>query len=226
MEDVAAITGVTTELHPEDRDDDRQRDLKRDLLSPKLHIEGTTCSAAAGSPYRVEVLVNGQPAGISLQDGLGFVKINKGDTYSIRLHNLSPHDAAVRLSIDGLSVFTFSQLAEPDGTPKYRFYIVPKNSVGEIKGWHKTNSEVSSFLVTEYDKSAAASINHDQNIGTITAVFSAAWPRTGPKPADEDLTGKGLPNATGFGPPIAQVVEEVQRDVGRVRASVSLRYSK
>jgi len=225
-EDIVQMLGVTTELYPEDAHADRSRDLKENILHPKLHIVGTKCSATSRSPYQIEVLVHGQPVPVRLDNGLGFVNIDRGQIYSLRIYNNSDYDAAVKLSIDGLSVFTFSDLHEPDGTPKYRFYIIPKGRFIELKGWHKNNTVVNSFLVTKYADSAAASINHSQDIGTITAAFFAAWPKGGQRPHDEDFTAKGAGNATGFGPPIKDVVKEAQHDVGRLRASVSLRYSK
>lgn len=225
-EEVAQLLGTTSELYPEDRLIDRNRDLKDRILHPKLYIDGTKCGASESSPYRIEVLIHGQPVPVRMDNGLGFVNIDRGDVYSVRIYNDSDYDAAVRLSIDGLNIFTFSDLAEPDGTPRYSFYIVPKHKVVELKGWHKNNSVVNSFKVTSYADSAAATINHTHDLGTITAVFSAAWPKNGPRPHDEDFTAKGDGNATGFGPPVTQVVQEVHREVGSMRASISLRYSK
>lgn len=225
-EEVVELLGVTTELHPEDRDSDRNRDLKDNILNPKLYVDGTKCGASQTSPYRIEILVHGNPVPVRLEHGQGHVNIDRGDIYSIRIYNDSDYDAAVRLSIDGLNIFTFSDLEEPDGSPRYSFYIVPKHRVVQLKGWHKNNSVVNSFKVTSYADSAAATINHRHDIGTITAVFSAAWPKNGPRPHDEDFTSKGAGNATGFGPPVSQVVKEVRREVGRMRASISLRYSR
>lgn len=224
--DVAELLGATTEIHPEDREVDRNRDLRKHILKPNLYVDGTQCCPSKKSEYRIEVLVHGHPAPIDVTDGLGFVKINKGDIYSVKIYNHSKYDAAVRLSVDGLNIFTFSNLRNHDGTPRYSFYIVPAQKVVELKGWHRDNQVVNSFQVTRYADSAAASINHHHDLGTITAVFSAAWPKGGQKPHDEDFTSKGEPNATGFGPPVTQVVKEVQREVGRMRASISLRYSK
>jgi hypothetical protein len=142
------------------------------------------------------------------------------------MHNQSEYDAAVRLSIDGLSIFRFSELRNPDGQPRYQFYVIPKGQSIELKGWHKTNEKVSSFRVTSYAESAAASIQHEQNIGTITATFSAAWPKDGPRPQDEDTIAKGSGNATGFGPVVTQLAKEVERQEGKLRASISLRYTR
>lgn len=224
--DIAHLLGATTEVYPEDREIDRNRDLKKQILHPNLYVDGTQCCPSQKSPYRIEIMVHGHPLPIDVTDGLGFVKINRGDIYSVKVYNHSQYDAAVRLSIDGLNVFTFSELRKHDGTPKYSFYIVPAHKVVQLKGWHRDNHAVNSFLVTKYADSAAATINHGHDIGTITAVFSAAWPKGGKRPHDEDFIAKGGPNATGFGPPVEQVVQEVQREVGRMRASISLRYSK
>lgn len=224
--DIAHLLGATTEVYTEDRPIDRNRDLKKQILDPHLYVDHHKCGPSKGSPYRIEVLVHGQSVPIDVTDGLGYVKINRHDIYSVRIHNNSQYDAAVRLSIDGLNVFTFSRLRKPDGQPKYHFYIVPAHKMVELKGWHLDNHTVSSFKVTEYADSAAASIHHNHDIGTITAVFSAAWPKGGQKPHDENYTAKGGRNATGFGPPVSQVVQEVQREVGQMRASISLRYTR
>lgn len=225
-EDVASLLGTTLELYPEDREIDRNKDFRKQILHPKFYVDGHKCGVSEKSPYRIEVLVHGHPTPVNVADGLGFVKLHKGDIYSVKIYNHSQYDAAVRLSVDGLNVFTFSELRKPDKSPKYKFYIVPAHKVIELKGWHRNNHKVDSFQVTSYADSAAATIHHTHDIGTITAVFSAAWPKGGKRPHDEGFTAKGGPNATGFGPPVTQVVKEVQRDVGQMRASISLRYSK
>lgn len=225
-EDIASLLGATTEIYAQDKHIDRNRDYKKHLLDPRLYIDGSKCAPNEHCPYQIEILVHGHPLPIRLHDGLGHVSIKHGDIYAVRIYNKSPYDAAVRLSVDGLNVFTFSQLRKHDGSPKYEFYIVPAHKTVTLKGWHRSNSTVDSFLVTDYAKSAAATIQHQHELGTITAVFSAAWPKGGQKPHDEDFTGKGGGKATGFGPPVAQQVNEVHREVGRMRAAISLRYDK
>lgn len=225
-EEVVELLGVTTNLYPEDIDEDRNKDLKKRITNPKCHIDGSKCSADQKSPFSVEIAVNGRPLPVNLHEGLGFVDIQHGDVYTVRLYNNSQYEAAVRLSIDGLSVFTFSDILDPrTREPKYQHYIIPPQRHIELYGWHKTNEVVNSFLVTSYAKSAAATIQHKQDIGTITAVFSAAWAKDGTPPSDENLVGRG-DNATGFGPPVKQVSEEVERTIGRLRSSISLRYNK
>ena len=235
---VVQIAGVsvaipTDDVVQEDRDN-RILDAVQGNGDPP-RVDGTRVFAGPGSPYGIEVLV-GQgptPRAAALEEGLPFVRISRGEVYQIRLINNSQLDAAVRLTIDGLNTFTFSALrSEEDGNrqgrPRYDVWIIPAGKSGVIKGWHKTNELVDSFLITGYAQSAAATLNHDANIGTITAVFSAAWPVDQDPPADEPPTAKGIHegDATGFGPPVEQVVEEVQRTVGVVRASVSVRYAR
>lgn len=226
QEDVVDLLGATTALFPEDSAKDRNKDLKKSVLDPSIHIEGTKTVAKQGSPYAMEIVVHGQPLQVLDVQGLGFVDINKGDKYTIRLFNNSGIEAAVRLTIDGLSVFEFSDIRnEKTGEPKYTYYIIPPHKHIELHGWHKSNKIVHSFLVTSYSESAAATIEHKQDIGTITAQFSAAWPKGSPPPKDESLVGRG-DKATGFGPPVEQVTKEVEREVGRLRAAISLRYDR
>jgi len=49
----------------------------------------------------------------------------------------------VTLTIDGLDVFSFSELRK-DGRPKYGHFIVPANSSFIITGWFKTNDKADS----------------------------------------------------------------------------------
>ena len=226
-QDIAQLTGATTTLHPEDLPREQSSDLKESLLGPTIHLtSGTKCSAGSESPYQIEIVAAGRPLTVDVADGLGFVKLNRGQTYRIRLYNNSNFDAAVQVTIDGLNVFSFSKIRNPTtGKPRYSVYVVPARRYVELIGWHRTNEVVDSFLVTSYAESAAATIDHQQNIGTITAVFAAAWPKNGDPPLDEDMIGRGG-NATGFGPPVEQVVQETERQIGQMRASISLRYDK
>ena len=162
---------------------------------------------------------------------LAFTKIERGELYAVRLINDSNLDAAVQLSIDGLSMFAFSQLRHKDGSqkgePLYTTVIVPATKSAIIAGWHVSNDKTDKFLMTEYAKSAAATLNHTSNLGTITATFQAAWPEGSPAPADEPGKRRGgTGDATGFGPRIDVKYEEVKRNLGVIRDTVSVRYAK
>ncbi|MCA9052381.1 MAG: hypothetical protein KDA75_01025 [Planctomycetaceae bacterium] len=203
--------------------------LRESLVDPKVTLSNnnTRYRASDDSPYEIEILIDDHPCAIQLEEGLPYVEIKSGQVYAVKIYNNSPHDSAVRLLIDGLSVFSFSDVRDAQtGKPKYSVYIVDAKSEATLKGWHKTNDHVESFLVTGYDNSAAAKLGHTENLGTITVTFSAAWPKGSPPPPDEFTSKSAGGNATGFGPPVEHKVEEVQRDIGRVRASLSIRYTR
>src|SRR5262249_8539050 len=77
--------------------------------------------------------------------------------------------------------------------------------------------------VTEYAKSAAAQLQNESNIGAITASFSAAWPDT---PPPDEPGGARAANATARGPSGRQDFNIVSYFIGKVRATVSVRYNK
>ncbi|WP_404310248.1 cupredoxin domain-containing protein [Neorhodopirellula lusitana] len=226
--EITQLVGATTKLHPEDSESDRQKDLADALLSPSFHLDGTVMRAEDGDDFGVEILVNGTPAALSNEQGHAFVEIKKDQTYAIRVINTAAFDAATFISIDGLSIFEFSELRNPDGRPLYRHYIIPSDPSGRtLAGWHKTNQKVEKFLVTKYADSAVAIRNtadDDESIGTITVRFHAAWDPAGPPPSDEDTTKGEV--ATGFGAAVKQTAKEVRRQVGALRSALSIRYVK
>jgi hypothetical protein len=156
--------------------------------------------------------------------------VPRGKAYAVRLINEAPFEAAVQLRIDGLSMFTFSELRQPNGEPKYTAVILPPHKDGKpgeaiIRGWHVNNEVSDKFVVTEYAKSAAASLKHTADIGTITATFQATW--TKGKLPDEPEKGRGgMGDATGRGDRIGQEYQEVVRNLGAIRDCISVRYTK
>lgn len=225
-EDVVQLLGITTDLYPEDSAEDRNSDLKKRIEHPQVHISGNRCSASSRSPYHMQLMIGRSSLPLQERAGKAFVALQRADIYTVRLYNESEYDAAVKLCIDGLNVFTFSKLKKANGQPKYSVYVVPAGKMIELKGWHRTNDVVDQFQVMKYADSAAATLKHTQDIGTITASFFAAWPKGGTRPHDEDFVSKGDGNATGFGPPVRQAAKEVQREIGRLRSSVSIRYAQ
>jgi len=226
------LMGAPVDLPPSLLPEKRDKRLRESLTKPHTHLAGTRISASDDANYAIELLVNGKPRAAKDDDGLAFVKIDRGETYAVRLINNSDLEAGVHLAIDGLNVFTFSELRLKEGPkkgePQYSVWIVPPKSSVLIKGWHRNNEVSDSFLVTEYAKSAAASINSTANIGTITASFSASWPMDQLPPKDEPPKKKGITpgDGTGFGPPVEMKVTGVKRNVGAIREAVSVRYSK
>ncbi len=156
-------------------------------------------------------------------DGLAFCKIARNELYGIRVYNLSPYDAAVTLTVDGLSVFAFSE------NKTYTHYIIPAGGKADIVGWHRTNAVADSFRVVGYGESEVARLlPSSSSVGTVTAVFAAAWNAGATPPPDEAPRSKGAPpaDATGRGPAVAAKFVEVVKDVGVPRSTVSIRYTK
>ncbi len=221
---VASMFGITVDLPPDDSPRDRRQKIRESIDQPKASIAQSRIATSTSSPYAVEVLVKSGsdwlPRGATDDEGLAYVPIKPDETYAVLFHNDSPYDAAVTLTIDGLSMFSFSQNAS------YRqlgYVIIGAKSTGTIYGWHRTNEVSDSFLVTEYAKSAAAELKQTSDLGTITCSVSAAWPVDGLAPPDETRRGD---NATGRGPEIAAKYKEIQRVIGRTRAAISCRYTK
>jgi hypothetical protein len=227
-----SLLGTPVDLPPRLTPEKRSQRLRDSLSKPRTRLQGARVSVGEDAQYAVELWVNGKPRAAKEDEGLAFVKIDRGESYAVRLINDSDREAGVRLSIDGLNVFEFSELRHKEGDkkgePLYSVWLVPPKSSILIKGWHRNNEVSDSFLVTEYAKSAAASLNAKANVGTITASFSAAWPIDRPPPKDEPPKQKGITSGdgTGFGPPVEMKVTAVKRNVGAIRESVSVRYTK
>jgi hypothetical protein len=231
---IPELFGLTVQLPPDADPKARSQQFRDGIDRPRAHLADARISAGRGSPFAIEVLIKSGdkfvPRAAREEDGLAFVPIKRGEVYAVRLINEAAHEAAVSLTIDGLSMFAFSDVKDArTGQARYTQVILsPRQSV-EIKGWHRTNELSDSFLVTEYARSAAAELRSTANIGTITASFAASWPKDAKPPADEP----GAPSersrsadATGRGPQIKEKYVEVERNFGVIRATVSVRYSK
>jgi hypothetical protein len=232
---IASVLGLTTQLAPSGGVEARDRQLREGIDHPSAYVAGGRVAASAESPYALEVLVKSagpyRARPPKIEDGLAYVPIARGELYAVGLINDSPNDTAVTLTIDGINVFAFSDLRDPqNGQPRYTQWIIPAKTRGEIIGWHRTNQASDTFQVTEYAKSAAAELKSTAPIGTITATFSAAWPKGAAAPPDEpaqppsEFSRSG--DATGRGPQVATRFVEVERNFGVVRSSISVRYAK
>ena len=170
--------------------------------------------------------MKGKPRQPGQNVGEAFVNIQRDEIYEVRVHNRSANEAAVSLTIDGLDVFTFSDVKdEKTGKPLYSHFIVQPKSTFTILGWHKTNDKALSFLVTEYGKGASSQLKSTGPVGVLTAAFSACSLHPNDLPADDGA--RSLPqNETGKGPPRDTKLKEVTRTIGVVRDIISVRYTR
>lgn len=197
---------------------------------PPAIIRGTVLRPAPDSPFGLEIQLlkdaKYEPQPLTDSEGLAFVKIARDEIYAVRIINDAPYDVSVTLTIDGINIFRFSDHKE------YSYFIIDHGKGGLIKGWHRTNEVSDSFQVTEYSKSAVAEVlQSDASVGTITAVFKAAWPKDESPPSDEGVSLKEMvasrsADATGRGPQTNAKYNVVERVVGQFRSSISIRYRK
>jgi hypothetical protein len=230
--DLLQLLGPTAAISPKGDLQERNKKIEEAIKKPSVHIDGTRVSAAPGSPYAVEVVVKSgkeyAPCKPEVKDGLAVVALKRDDVYAVVLYNNSPHEAGCRLSIDGLSMFAFSEVKDAKtGGPKYNHVIVPKGGCVQVEGWHVTNKKSDEFRITGYAESAAGKLGRTGEVGTVTVAFCAAWPKGKDemRPPDE-LQGRDADLGTGRGARIDKEYEEVERDYGVVRAVVSIRYGK
>jgi hypothetical protein len=224
---IASLIGATMELPPSPVPEDRERAIRDGIRKPTAHVATTRISAGTRSPFAIEILAGPaqaaelHPRAPSIEDGQAFMNIRGDERYEIVLINDSAFDVAVTLTIDGLSLFAFGDHKD------YTYVIVPQHSRGLISGWYKTNEAAEQFVVTEYVKSAAGSksVTPSPDLGVITACFAAAWPATGNPPPDEGMEGRSV-RGTSRGPLTRTNFLEVERRTGRLRSSISVRYTK
>ncbi len=247
---IARVLGVSGPLPLDPANDQHQQRRKRNLIiqeivkNPKTFIDEknpSRISSTKESPYQVEILAGPlgdgktrptEPRTARIDEGLGFVDVKRGEVYEVRIYNRSPDEVAVRLFVDGLDMFHFSD--DRDGRdpaqPKFAYLIVPPAKDGNpgvetIAGWHKSikgTENFRAFLVTEYGKGAASKegIPASGPVGVIQVQFSRCYP---------GLAGgrrRSAGNETGFGPPREVGQTEVAREVEPPIDLVSVRYSR
>jgi hypothetical protein len=227
---------------------DRNQKIQVLVKAPEtFKEESSRISSSPESPYRVEILAGPlgdgkvrptKPRPVQIQDDLAFVDVRRDEVYEIRVYNHSPEEVAIRVFIDGLDMFYFSEDRVPSddrnpqgpSQPKYAYLVVPAAKEGQpgvetIQGWHKSvkgNENFLAFLVTEYGKGAASKegIPATGPVGMIQVQFSQCHPV---------LPGgrkRSAGNETIPGPPRKVDQKEVEREVEPPIDVVSIRYTR
>jgi hypothetical protein len=226
---MSALVGATMEPLLTPVPELREQSIRKGLSAPSARVSSTRISAASGSPFGIEILTGPvavsdhelRPRAAVVDGGQAYMNIRTDERYAVVLINNAPFDVAVTLTIDGLSIFSFSENKD------YSYLIVPKHTRGLVTGWHRTNEQADRFVVTDYSQSAAASrsLTPSADLGVITACFAAAWQVGDNPPPDEGMEGRSS-RGTGRGPITHTEFVEVERKTGRLRAAISLRYTK
>ncbi len=226
---------ITVDLTPNGDRQTRNDQIRKGIEKPNAFIQGTQVRSSKESPFAVEILVVDDPkasdpadgAPITIKDELPFVKITKGQSYKVKIHNNADFDAAIQLRIDGLDQYVFSdqEFRKPDGQPKFEHFIIRKKSSYVISGWFRSLKTLDAFTVDDYAKSAAAELKASQEeIGTISVAFHAAW--NTPEELNSE-SGKDArdPNATRRGATIDTNLIQIKKFVGVCRNQVTVRYT-
>ena len=214
------VPGITVDLPAQATEEEKQQGIKGRIENPQAAVIAAETRASPASPYGVEVIVNRSPRVPQMLGGRAFVPLDRGEEYLVRLHNHSPLEAAVTLTIDGMTMFAFSSEGNFGSQ-----VVVPPGKFADVPGWYMNKSKTAAFVITSYPESAAGKKGVTTNIGTITATFHACWD---PKatPPDDEPAARSAESATGLGRPIEKQYEKVNRVVGQPRAVVSVRYNR
>jgi hypothetical protein len=227
---VVELLGAPAELSARATPEARARKLRQSLDEPHTALAGKRIAAAPGSPYAVEILVEGKPRAARDDDGLAFIDLDRATPFAVRLINDSDREAAVRLTVDGLSVFAFTEHRQEKGPgkgePLYSVLLVPAKGSLTVRGWHRTNESSELFAAGAYGRKAEGLLKQKEKVGTITAAFAAAWPEDALPPADEAPAARGSDYLTGSSPGSQTSYSAVRRKMGVIRSAVSVRYNR
>lgn len=232
-----------------DKADGVSQTLAAAIKRPDVSVDSKTglIRATDASPFAIELLVcdgvNFPPTKadytpmndriqrkeFKLDDGTtGFAiaDLRPGEFYAIRIHNNSDRDCAVRLAIDGLSSFEFTDIASYKQT---NYWVVEKGKPGTVYGWHRTNDHSDSFEIAHLpDTAIGKSGRSTSRIGMIQAVFFQAWSENETPPAGEFVRGAALDSlGTKQGTEIKTSYVETRRFTSKTPiASIAVRYAK
>jgi hypothetical protein len=243
--ELARVLGLTVEFPPDADKKDRNGKLKDQIDKPKPTIRDTLLPASADSKFAIEILVKSGDKYVPRtptdkdQAGLAFVEIKRDELYAVRLVNHQPFDAAVSLTIDGLSMFTDCAKTDPKSgrvlrdaktnKPLFQHVIVPAGQSVTIRGWFINLDQSDEFKVTSYTESLANLFQSTGNVGTITAEFHAAVDKDKELPPGEPKSGNPYSqsaDATGRGKRFDEPYGVKEVKIGGLRASVSARYTR
>ncbi|HMO14700.1 MAG TPA: hypothetical protein PKA76_09975 [Pirellulaceae bacterium] len=226
---ILQIAGINTHIPPQSTPKEKQQEIIRQFRKPDTGLTGN--QVHAGGPFAIEVFVNNSGKLLSKvpsidTKGRPFVPLHHGEEYVVRLHNHADFETAVTLVIDGVNVFVNSQ--DPGLKADSKFIVKAKSAV-DIPGWFITKSHSKAFEIGGYLESVAAQKGVQASsgkVGTITAVFQASWEVGGRPPADEPSGNPKGGKATKEGRDITKEYQQVTRDFGVVRSTVSVRYDR
>ncbi len=224
---IVTAIGFTGEVNPAIDNVSRMKSVAQLAGNPTGVVgKDGVARGAEGSPYGMQLVVDKKPRAVAATSGRLHTTFEKSESYTVLLRNDSEHDACVSLWIDGLSMFHFSEEGRAINLliPKGRSMPV------EIPGWFITRKLSRQFQVMSLENTPAGKVlAQPTQVGTVTAVFARAYAQGETIPKDEYALNARINQsgelATGVGRDIAAQYQAVDRYVGAVRCSVTVRYT-
>ncbi len=223
---VLVFSGFTGEINPNQDNKTRVESVPDRAGKPTGTVDKDgVARSAPKSPYGVRLLVDRKPRAVEEANGFLASKLNLGESYSVELRNDSDHDACVSLWIDGLNMFHFSAQG------KALNLMIGKGKSAVIPGWFFTKDRSREFQVMSLKNTPAGSLQSPLDaVGTVTAVFARAYEHLKDVSDDELALRARIDQsdtvATGVGRDVSVHYEQVNRYLGAVRSSVTIRYAQ
>jgi hypothetical protein len=201
------------------------------VASSPFRIDGTRVFAAGDDRFGIEVLLKTsggyKPLTPTMEDGVVFADIPLDGVYAVNLINRSHGDAAVDLSIDGISMFQFCKDRKADGKPLYTHYIAPGSQEALLKGWYRDAEGANEFLVKNAKvlPEEMRGLADNQRTGVITAQFCLATP-AGVQVASTDRDSLDKRTVIGQSTQQASEVRSWTWDATAPVATIAIRYDK
>lgn len=180
--------------------------------APKGAGEKSVVRATDSSRFAMQIRIADSPEGemvpaeVSNEGGLAFVNAKRGQRFAVTIINDADFDVGVRLTLDGVDSFHFS---ENEGFRRLKTWIIYRKSSQTIPGWYVRDpgpgdaaATSKDFVFTDLPDSIAARFASKSNeIGIINAQFFPCWKGSEMPPAEEFLgaAARGTRGVLGVG---------------------------
>jgi hypothetical protein len=218
---------------------EREKAAALAIASPRIAVRDNLGSQSIISPrsdskFSIEMcrVENGRATALAAavqKEGsaeISTVFVGKNDKFAVRIRNGAKHGVGIRLLIDGISMFQFSE--EYRTTAETQLLYVDAGQTAIIPGWHINNKVSKEFQIVDLPDSVYATILEEQRqpdrLGTVTVEFFPAWEQGKQRPiASKGSTEKSVATGAGALIDVPYQVKHVEFDVYPI-AAVSTRY--
>ena len=140
--------------------------MSRSLLFASLLVAAPLLFAG-NDRLDLDVVVGGESVRELWHHGSTYVEASRGEAYSLRLSNPTPHRVAVALAVDGLNTI---DAKHGDAWSAAKWVLEPYETT-EIHGWQVSDRAARRFVFSGERGSYGAALGKTANLGVIEAVF-------------------------------------------------------